>query len=96
MEKFICPKCGRTSYTANRELLNLCPYCSLDKYLILNPRIFGGYDISNIKVVIDRRKTSEPVPFERRKNEQAIPVAWLIVKRKDDQDTAQDSDIISI
>lgn len=96
MEKFVCPKCGKVSYTANRELLNICPYCSLDKYLILNPKVFGGYDLSDIKIVVDRRKSTEPVPFERRKNEQAIPVAWLIVKRKDNQESVQDSDFISM
>lgn len=96
MEKFICPKCGKVSYTANRELLNICPYCGLDKYLIVNPKIFGRYDLSDIKIVIDRRKSVESVPFERRKNEEAIPVAWLIVKRKDNHEPAQDSDFISM
>jgi len=96
MEKFVCPRCGKVSYTANKELLNICPYCSLDKYLIVSPRFLASYDLSNIKIVIDRRKTSEPVPFERRKGEEAIPVAWLIVKKKDIVDSPQDSDFISM
>lgn len=95
MEKFVCPRCGRTSYTANRELLNVCPYCSLDKYLIVSPKFLSSHDISDMKIIIDRRRASEPVPFERRKDEQAIPVAWLIVKRKDGE-IAQDSDLISM
>lgn len=83
MEKFVCPKCGRTSYSANRELLNICPYCGIDRYLILSPRLFSSYNLSEAKIIIDRRKATEPVPFERRGDEEVIPVAWLVIKRKD-------------
>jgi predicted nucleic acid-binding Zn-ribbon protein len=96
MEKFICPKCGRISYTANRELVNICPHCSFEKYLILSPKFLSGYELSDIKIIVDRRKNSEPVPFERRKGEEAIPIAWLIVKKKDTVDSPQDSDFISM
>jgi len=34
--------------------------------------------------------------IERRKGEEAIPVAWLIVKKKDTVDSPQDSDFISM
>ncbi len=82
MEKFICPRCGKTSYTANRELMNLCPYCNINKFLILSPKIFTyGHDLSDVKIIIDRRKISEPVPAERREDYEVVPIAWLVIKR---------------
>ena len=85
MEKYSCPVCNKTTYTAFSEAAHVCPYCSTEKKLILNQRAFmGEHDISDTKVIFDRRNTNLAVEWEKRGKEdvELIPIAWLVIKRK--------------
>lgn len=82
MEKFTCPRCGRTTYTAYSEAAYTCPYCDTEKLLILNPKALkiGIYDVTDVKILLDRRNTQMEVEFERRKEAKFIPLAWLVIR----------------
>ncbi len=80
---YTCPKCGLTTYTADPSQKDLCPNCDMERYLIFNPNLFTLCPTySNMKFIVDRRKTSYPVDKDRREETEVIPVAWLVVKRK--------------
>ncbi len=85
MEGFTCPSCRKTTYTACRDKVKYCPYCDTEKVLVLNPAaLHMGYDLSNAKVVVDRRQSEVTVEVDRRKKGQTrlIPIAWFVVKNK--------------
>lgn len=78
MNIFHCPKCNETSYSAYNNTME-CPYCSGDKLLIINPDILKmGVSLSNAKVIIDRRLSSQAVEVERRGKKVCIPVGWFV------------------
>ena len=85
MEKYTCPKCNKTTYTAYRDIAFVCSYCDNEKLLIFNPKAFNmGYDISDTKVIFDRRNTAFMVDSEKREQEkyEYVPIAWLVIKQK--------------
>jgi hypothetical protein len=83
MEGFTCPKCGRTTYTAYREAASICPYCTTEKLLILNPRLLKmGLDITDARILVDRRNTHAEVEPERRQGDEFIPIAWLVIRNR--------------
>jgi|Deesub1362B_J571_1020462.scaffolds.fasta_scaffold00195_18 hypothetical protein len=80
---YTCPKCGLTTYTADSSQKDFCPNCDVERYLIFNPNLFSVCpSFSNMKFIIDRRKSSQPVENDRREETEIIPVAWLVVKNK--------------
>lgn len=84
MEKYTCPKCGKTTYTAFRDIAFICPDCNTEKLLIFNPKAFNlGYDFSDAKIIFDRRNTNFDVDAERREedNREYVPIAWLVIKQ---------------
>ena len=85
MEKYSCPVCNKTTYTAYSETAHICPYCNTEKMLILNQKAFSGVlDISDTRVIFDRRTSEHATAQERRGKEdvELIPIAWLVIKRK--------------
>jgi predicted nucleic acid-binding Zn-ribbon protein len=84
MEKFECPKCGKVSFSASKDLAKTCPYCDTEKLLIFNPNILAmAHELSDAKIVIDRRNSQRAISTDRRDNSCMIPVAWLVVKQKE-------------
>lgn len=84
MEKFECPKCGKIAFSASRDLAKVCPYCDTEKLLIFNPNILAmAHELSDAKIIIDRRNVQRSVGADRRDNTCMIPVAWLVVKQKE-------------
>ncbi len=84
MEKFECQKCGKTSYSASKAASGICPYCDIEKLLIFNPSVLAmSHELSDAKIIVDRRMSHRPVNAERRENEEMIPVAWLVIKQKE-------------
>ncbi len=84
MENYTCPKCNKTTYTARRDTVNVCPYCGLEKLIIFNPRIFSlGHNLSHAKVLFERRTNDFHVETDRRadKGSESIPIAWLVIKQ---------------
>ena len=85
MEKYVCPVCNKATYTAYSEAAHICPYCSTEKILILSQKAFSGlHDVSDTKVIFDRRTTELAIDRERRGMEdvELIPVAWLAIKKR--------------
>lgn len=85
MEQYTCPICKRTTYTAYRDVANICPYCNTEKILIFNPNIFTKeYELTDAKIIFDRRNTDILVEDDRRKNgdSKLIPLAWLVIKQR--------------
>lgn len=91
MEKFTCPSCQRTTYTAYRDKAHICPYCTTEKFLIFNPKALGrANDFLDTKIMFDRRNTDFAVEADRRGQEEVelVPVAWLIIKHGIPQNNA--------
>ncbi|MEW6107627.1 MAG: hypothetical protein AB1632_00445 [Nitrospirota bacterium] len=85
MEKYTCPTCHKTTYTAYRAMAYVCPYCNVEKLLIFNPLAFNtGHDMSDAKIIFDRRGAESRVEPERRgdHNVECIPIAWLVIKHR--------------
>ncbi|MBI5640120.1 MAG: hypothetical protein HZA17_06835 [Nitrospirae bacterium] len=85
MEKYTCPSCQKTTYTAYKDRAHYCPYCNTEKLLIFNPRVFGtGLDLSDAKILFDRRNSGIPQEMERRGKDtlDLVPIAWLVIKQK--------------
>lgn len=91
MEKYTCPVCHKTTYTANRETADICPYCSTEKMLILNQKMLSSInDFSDTRLLLDRRNSAVRPDTERRgeSNIELIPIAWLVIKKKSSQKDA--------
>jgi len=84
LEKYECPICHRTTYTAYYEASQTCPYCSTEKILILNQAVFcSKSDFTDTKIIFDRRNINLSFDFEKRAQgkDELIPVAWLVIKQ---------------
>ena len=85
MEKFTCPKCKKTTYTAYMDIAYICPFCNTEKLIIFNPQAFNtGHNISDAKIIFDRRTSDTLIAKERRQNANSeyIPIAWLLIKQR--------------
>ena len=84
VEKYSCPHCHQITYTADCETAQTCPYCSIEKVLVLNQKIFNSInEFTNTKIILDRRSTDRGIDLERRGKDaiRRIPVAWLVIKQ---------------
>jgi predicted RNA-binding Zn-ribbon protein involved in translation (DUF1610 family) len=93
MEKFVCPNCGKVSYSADTRSSQDCPYCT-EKVVILNSQCLGLIrHLSYCRLIFDRRqgerRQQERIPVsndrrvrDRRQNE-GIVIGWVITKRKE-------------
>jgi len=91
MERFICPDCGKVSYSADRSNME-CPYCT-ERIVIINNRCIDFLrSISNVRLVFDRRQgerrnqeisvSDDRRVADRRKNE-GIVIGWVTTKKRD-------------
>lgn len=77
METFHCSKCGRTSYSAHRDIVH-CPHCGVERLIIINPDILSlTGELSNAKIIVDRRTADTPVDVDRRETCRGVPMAWF-------------------
>lgn len=82
-EEYECLNCGRKSPITPVKPERFCPYCSIKKYLIINPRALAiGFDLTETDILVDRRKEQVYVDSNRREDEVPIPIAWIAVKKK--------------
>jgi hypothetical protein len=91
MNQFLCPRCGKASYTADTSQVQKCPYC-VEKHVIVNNDFMDmirSYNSGSLKLIINRRKGNRrvkniPVEVERRTAERrrnpGTPIGWLLVQ----------------
>ncbi len=88
MEKYTCPACGRSTYSADTEAAHHCLQCAVERILIVSPRAFdAGLTLADFTVIIDRRETIQAVADERRSpgTRPMMPVAWMVMRRRHPQ-----------
>jgi len=77
-----CSKCGKISYSADR-ISQECPFCEIERLIVINPEILAvAPELSNAKLIIDRRVENINVAVDRRKNHKSIPLGWLCYSEK--------------
>lgn len=92
MERFVCPDCGKVSYSADIRSSTECPYCT-EKVVILNNQCIDLLrNISNARLIFDRRQgerrtqeitvSNDRRVGDRRKNDGMI-IGWVTTKKKD-------------
>lgn len=77
-----CQKCGEVSYSADRTSQE-CPFCGIEKLFVINPEIIAiASELSDAKLIIDRRVEDIKVEVDRRKSSKGIPLGWLCYSAK--------------
>jgi len=77
-----CPRCGKVSYSADRTS-NECPFCEVERLIVINPEILAiAPELSDAKLIIDRRVENINVDVDRRKTCKGIPLGWLCFSEK--------------
>lgn len=91
MEKFDCPNCGKSSYTADISQAQKCPHC-VERCIVVTHEfvdLLKSYAPNNLKVVVnrrgkERRESETPVTLDRRscdrRRDCVTPIGWLMVK----------------
>ena len=98
MPEFVCPKCQRTSYSADPKSLKECPYCNPKAVVILSSIFINALkDLESRPTLFvvdrrqkDRRHKDEVLPngrdFRTGKDRRggANPIGWLIFSSQDE------------
>lgn len=92
MERFVCPDCGKASYSADVRSTHECPYCT-EKVVVLNNRCLNILtNLSYVRLICDRRQgerrqkeitVNNDQRFTDRRQNNGMVVGWVTITKKD-------------
>jgi len=91
MERFVCPDCGKVSYSADIRSTMECPYCT-ERLVVLNNQFLDLVSyLSHARLIFDRRKgerrqqatdvSDDHRVGDRRQNETMV-IGWVTMKKR--------------